>query len=60
MPMGYYRCRMKAEDPRGLAGRSVYRPDISPEELERHVAEDQRRQRITEDIDQERVAPLLR
>jgi len=47
------------KDPLGLAGRSVYLPDISPEELERHIAEDDRRQRINDEIAAERASKLL-
>ena len=48
------------KDPLGLAGRSVYLPDISPEELERHMAEDTRRAILDEEMEQARITRLLR
>ena len=48
------------KDPLGLAGRSVYMPDISPEELERHIAEDTRKTILDEELEQARIARLLR
>jgi hypothetical protein len=51
---------MKAEDPLKLAGRSVYLPDISPEELERHIAEDTRKAILDEEMEQARITQLLR
>lgn len=51
---------MKVEDPLGLAGRSVYLPDISPEEFERHIAADTRKAIMDEEMEQARIARLLR
>lgn len=51
---------MKVEDPLGLAGRSVYLPDISLEELERRIAEDTRKAILNEEMEQARITRLLR
>jgi hypothetical protein len=51
---------MKVEDPLGLAGRSVYLPDISPEELKRRIAEDTRKAILDEEDEQARITRLLR
>jgi hypothetical protein len=51
---------MKVEDPLNLAGRSVYLPDISPEELERHIAADTRKAILDEEDEQARITRLLR
>lgn len=48
-----------AKDPLGLAGRSVYLPDISPEELERRIAEDTRKAILDEELEQARITRLL-
>jgi hypothetical protein len=51
---------MKPEDPLGLAGRSFYLPDISPEELERRMAEDTRKAILDEELAEARMTRLLR
>lgn len=51
---------MKVEDPLGLAGLIVYMPDLSPEELERHITEDIRKAILDEEDEQARIARLLR
>lgn len=51
---------MKVEDPLFLAGRSVYMPDLSPEELERHQEADLRDAIFAEEMEQARMARLLR
>ena len=48
------------KDPLGLAGRITYLPDISPEELERHFAEDIRKAIMDEEDEQARLTRLLR
>lgn len=48
------------KDPLGLAGRSVYMPDLSPEELERRLAEDTRKAILDEEMEEARIARLLR
>lgn len=48
------------KDPLNLAGRSVYMPDISPEEYERQLAEDTRIAILNEEMEQARIARLLR
>lgn len=51
---------MTAKDPLNLAGRSVYMPDLSPEELERHLARDTRIAILNEEMEQARLMRLLR
>ena len=48
------------KDPLGLADRSVYLPDISPEERERRIAEDTRKAILDEEMEQARITRLLR
>lgn len=48
------------KDALGLAGRITYRPDISPEELERHIAEDTRKAILDEEDELARITRLLR
>jgi hypothetical protein len=48
------------ERPLGLAGRSTYFPDISPEELERHIEADTRKAILDEEDEQARITRLLR
>ena len=48
------------KDPLGLAGRTVYMPDISPEELERRIAEDTRKAILDEELAEARRTRLLR
>jgi hypothetical protein len=48
------------KDPLGLADRSVYLPDISPEELEHRIAEDMRKAILDEEMEQGRITRLLR
>ena len=47
-------------DPLGLAGRSTYLPDISPEELERRIAADTRKAILDEEMEEARITRLLR
>ena len=49
-----------AKDPLGLAGLIVYMPDLTPEEYERHFTEDIRKAILDEEMDQARIARLLR
>jgi hypothetical protein len=49
-----------AKDPLNLAGRITYLPDISPEELERHIAEDTRKAILADEDEQARLTRLLR
>jgi hypothetical protein len=51
---------MTSKDPLNLAGRTVYMPDLSPEELERHIAEDTRKTILAEEDEQVRIGRLLR
>ena len=48
------------KDPLGLAGRSFYLPDISPEELERRIEADTRKAILDEELAQARRTRLLR
>lgn len=48
------------KDPLGFAGRITYLPDISPEELEPHIAEDTRNAILAEEDEQARITRLLR
>ena len=48
------------KDPLGLAGRSVYLPDISPEDLERRTAEDTQKAILDDEMEQARTTRLLR
>jgi len=48
------------KDPLGIAGRSTYLPDISPEELERRIAADIRIAILDEEMEQARIIRLLR
>ena len=48
------------KDPLGLAGRSFYLPDISPEELERRIAADTRKAILDEEMEEAGIARLLR
>jgi hypothetical protein len=48
------------KDTLGLAGRSVYLPDISPEELERYIEADTRKAIMDEEMVQARITRLLR
>ena len=48
------------KDPLGLAGRSVYMPDLSPEERERRIAEDIRIAILNEEMEQARITRLPR
>ena len=49
-----------AKDPLGPAGRSVYMPDLSPEEIERRRAEDTRIAILDEEMEEVRRARLFR
>lgn len=51
---------MTAKDPLNLAGRTIYMPDISPEDLERHIAEDTRKAILDEEMEQARIARRMR
>lgn len=47
------------KDPLGLAGRITYMPDLSPEELKRHIPEDTRIAILNEEMEQARITRLL-
>ena len=47
------------KDPLGLAGRITYLPDLSPEELERHMAADIRKTILDEEMEEARITRLL-
>jgi hypothetical protein len=51
---------MKIEDPLNLAGRTVYMPDLSPEELERHIQAAAQRAADDEEMEAARIDRLLR
>jgi hypothetical protein len=48
------------KDPLGLAPHTVYMPDLSPEELERHVQAATRAAIFDEQMEQDRTAYFLR
>jgi hypothetical protein len=52
--------KLREKDPLGLARRITYLPDISPEELESHIAEDTRKAILDEELALARITRLLR
>jgi hypothetical protein len=48
------------KDPLGPAGRIIYLPDLSPEELERHKEADTRKAILAEEDEQARLTRRIR